>query len=333
MENISQAELLSWCNVVTQDYTGVNIEEEDGGSWRSGLGLCAIIARFRPDLIQFDALGKRMRERSNNFFGHTISDPRDCHHNRQLAFSVSEQYLGISAPNTLEEDDHDMESVLEFLGKLYERFSLESPLPASRRSTVKKDKKEVDIGLGDSLSSSFSSQSSLTSSILFSSFPNHSDKSLVNDAQCRRSYESLLDSSLLSYKEREARRQSESFAAALQKFSSLSNTNISIKLPVVTQNHQKESRSSKIKKTPQIKPVKESEEKYLKSAETQTVSDKVVGVTMSTQTESLEEHGLQPVIPGSAHVHLGDQWSPPRDTRDYYTTLYSGHYQMYSTLV
>ena len=29
MEHLSQAELMSWCNVVTQDYTGVNIDEED----------------------------------------------------------------------------------------------------------------------------------------------------------------------------------------------------------------------------------------------------------------------------------------------------------------
>ena len=58
MEHFSQAELMSWCNVVTQDYTGINMDEEDGEYWRSGLGFCAIIARFRPDLIQFDSLGK-----------------------------------------------------------------------------------------------------------------------------------------------------------------------------------------------------------------------------------------------------------------------------------
>ena len=219
----------------------------------------------------------------------TFSVPDDWRHNRQLAFTVSEQYLGISAPELLLDNDDDMvedkKRVIEFLGKLYKRFSLESPLPTSRRSTNQKDKKDVDIGLGDSLSSSFSSQSSLTSSILFSSFPNpHADKSLANDAQCRRSYESLLDSSLLSYKEREARRQSESFAAALQKFSSLSNTNISIKLPVTTtQSHRKETKGTEPKKTSSIVQMAESKEKCLRTAETQTNIDQIVGVTISTQ--------------------------------------------------
>ena len=53
--NILDSELLNWCDLVTTDYTGVKSDQE---SWRSGLGYCAIIARFRPDLIQFDALGR-----------------------------------------------------------------------------------------------------------------------------------------------------------------------------------------------------------------------------------------------------------------------------------
>ena len=299
-------------------------------------------------------------EMSNNDHRTTVtyvSDPSDWYQNRQLAFSVSAQHLNISAPDTLlhDHDELDMKSVLQYLGQLHDKFSGESPLPSSRR--VKK--RESDHGLGDSLSSSFSSESSLTSSILFSSFPapdsrpgpvtNVKTESAVRE--CRRSYESLLETSTLSYKEREARRQSESFARALQKFSSLSNTNISIKLPTFTPTltssslvaqpdstssssvAQLQSKSSSSNNTETTSSESSSSELKTKSQDVQTTS---------TQTDSLEEHGLMVMsdkpdhvsrplhVSSPGHVYHSDVfWGP----RDYYATQYSGSYQMYSTLV
>ena len=67
--------LLAWCDLVTTDYTGLRLsqeatlsdvtrlsQEEEAGLcqwWIDGHGLCAVIARFRPDLIQYHSLGKR----------------------------------------------------------------------------------------------------------------------------------------------------------------------------------------------------------------------------------------------------------------------------------
>ena len=66
--------LLAWCDLVTTDYTGLRLsqeatlsdvtrlcQEEEAGLcqwWTEGHGLCAVIARFRPDLIQYHSLGK-----------------------------------------------------------------------------------------------------------------------------------------------------------------------------------------------------------------------------------------------------------------------------------
>jgi len=64
-----------WCQRVTQGYPGVKIINMTE-SWRDGLGFCAIIHRFRPDLIDFSSL-----------------NPGQTESNCQLAFSVAEDQL------------------------------------------------------------------------------------------------------------------------------------------------------------------------------------------------------------------------------------------------
>ena len=53
--------LLAWCDLVSLDYTGVRLCHEAEARlsqwWTEGHGLCAIIARFRPDLLQYHSLG------------------------------------------------------------------------------------------------------------------------------------------------------------------------------------------------------------------------------------------------------------------------------------
>ena len=68
----SVARLLDWCDLVTTDYTGVKLTKEGEADvklrdwWGPGHGLCAVIARFRPDLMQYHALGESETETRND---------------------------------------------------------------------------------------------------------------------------------------------------------------------------------------------------------------------------------------------------------------------------
>ncbi|XP_040201288.1 F-actin-monooxygenase MICAL3 isoform X14 [Rana temporaria] len=102
------SKLLGWCQKQTEGYAGVNVTDLTM-SWKSGLALCAIIHRYRPELIDFDSL-----------------DERDVEKNNQLAFDIAERELGISPIMTGKEmasvGDPDKLSMVVYLSQFYEMF-------------------------------------------------------------------------------------------------------------------------------------------------------------------------------------------------------------------
>ncbi|XP_066176661.1 F-actin-monooxygenase MICAL2 isoform X2 [Sylvia atricapilla] len=106
--DIRPNKLLTWCQKQTEGYRNVNVTDLTT-SWKSGLALCAIIHRFRPDLIDFDALNEE-----------------DVVRNNQLAFDVAEQEFGIPPVTTGKElgsaGEPDKLSMVLYLSKFYELF-------------------------------------------------------------------------------------------------------------------------------------------------------------------------------------------------------------------
>ena len=96
------AALEEWCRRAVSDYPGVRVTNMTR-SWRDGRAFCALIHRYRPDLIDFTKL-----------------EPRDWVGNCNLAFRVAEEELGI--PALLEVDDvvrrPDRLSILTYLSQV-----------------------------------------------------------------------------------------------------------------------------------------------------------------------------------------------------------------------
>ncbi|CAI5636724.1 unnamed protein product [Oreochromis niloticus] len=115
-ESFSQSnQLLTWCQEQTCGYHGVNVTDLTT-SWRSGLALCALIHRYRPDLIDFDSLDKSSVEE-----------------NTRLGFDVAEREFGISPLMTVEEmssvEEPDSLSMVMYLSQFYQLLK-DSPPPA-----------------------------------------------------------------------------------------------------------------------------------------------------------------------------------------------------------
>ncbi|XP_075296914.1 F-actin-monooxygenase MICAL3 isoform X1 [Opisthocomus hoazin] len=102
------SKLLNWCQRQTDGYAGVNVTDLTM-SWKSGLALCAIIHRYRPDLIDFDSLDEHSVEKNN-----------------QLAFDIAEKEFGISPIMTGKEmasvGEPDKLSMVMYLTQFYEMF-------------------------------------------------------------------------------------------------------------------------------------------------------------------------------------------------------------------
>ncbi|XP_055069972.2 F-actin-monooxygenase mical2b isoform X8 [Misgurnus anguillicaudatus] len=111
---IRPGRLLTWCQKQTDGYRGVDVTDLTS-CWSSGLALCALIHRFRPQLIDYDSLSEQ-----------------DCAKNLQLAFDVAEREFGIKPFITGKEltsgQDPDKTSMSAYLSKFYELFR-GTPLP------------------------------------------------------------------------------------------------------------------------------------------------------------------------------------------------------------
>ncbi|XP_029438784.1 F-actin-monooxygenase MICAL2 isoform X9 [Rhinatrema bivittatum] len=121
--DIRPNKLLTWCQKQTEGYRNVNVINLTS-SWKSGFALCAIIHRFRPDDIDFEALNEE--------------DPVG---NNQLAFDIAERELGIPPITTGKEmagaEGPDKLSMVMYLSKFYELFRgapLRAVDPASKEN-------------------------------------------------------------------------------------------------------------------------------------------------------------------------------------------------------
>lgn len=100
-----------WARRVTDGYPNVKITNMSS-SWKNGLAFCAIIHRFRPDLIDFTSL-----------------DPEQIERNCSTVFTIAEAELGI--PSLLDPADMaeckspDRLSILTYLSEFYHKFKAE----------------------------------------------------------------------------------------------------------------------------------------------------------------------------------------------------------------
>ncbi|XP_063236489.1 F-actin-monooxygenase Mical isoform X2 [Bacillus rossius redtenbacheri] len=105
--------LLHWLKKQVALYEGVRVDDVEG-SFRSGVALCAVIHRYRPDLVDFHAL-----------------DPADVAGNNQLAFDLLEHELGIPPVMTGQEMADckvpDKLTMLSYLSQIYDTFRGEIP--------------------------------------------------------------------------------------------------------------------------------------------------------------------------------------------------------------
>ena len=127
-----------WCRRVCEGYPGVEIKNMDE-SWRDGLAFCAILHKYRPDLIAWQECRK----------GDTA---RNC----SLAFGIAESHLAIPAlldtQDMLNTNRLDRLSILTYLSEMYHALEGKKKM----RTQIRKES-SLDSGISSSSSSSGSS--------------------------------------------------------------------------------------------------------------------------------------------------------------------------------
>ncbi|XP_078582150.1 uncharacterized protein LOC144865376 isoform X16 [Branchiostoma floridae x Branchiostoma japonicum] len=120
--------LLDWSKRQTEGYKHVRVENLTT-SWRSGMALCAVIHRYKPELIDYDSL-----------------NPEDVAKNNQLAFDIAEKELGIPPELTGMEmaikEVPDKLRMVSYLSQFYEMFKDTIP-PDLEAKTTKPDNLEL----------------------------------------------------------------------------------------------------------------------------------------------------------------------------------------------
>ncbi|XP_054481007.1 protein-methionine sulfoxide oxidase mical3a-like [Anoplopoma fimbria] len=129
-------ELLTWCQEQTRGYRGVAVSDLTT-SWKNGLALCALIHRYRPDLIDFDSLAVSSWEE-----------------NTRLSFDVAERHFGISPLMTVDEmnsvAEPDSLSMVMYLSQFYQ--VLKDTLPPAGALTHSSDLRSALTGPASLLS-------------------------------------------------------------------------------------------------------------------------------------------------------------------------------------
>ncbi|XP_061773859.1 protein-methionine sulfoxide oxidase mical3a isoform X5 [Nerophis ophidion] len=154
---VRSSKLLNWCQRQTEGYRNVCVKDLTM-SWKSGLALCALIHRYRPDFIDFDSLDERDQEKNN-----------------QLGFDVAEREFGISPCMTGKEMstvvEPDKLSMVMYLSQFYEMFK--DTVPPGDNQNLSPEEKAV---LMTSTKSPISFFSKLGQSIAISRKRNPKDK-------------------------------------------------------------------------------------------------------------------------------------------------------------